>query len=261
MSPLAGPVAAAAVIFARGTRIPEVDDSKRLDAGGARAAGARHPRARARLGGRLRRGRRDRLHQHLLGRAGRRCAGRSRRSRPAAEHLLIDGRRLRDVAAAAAEHHQGRRQEPVDRGGVDPRQDGARRAHARARRRVSRIRLRPAQGLSGERALPRASAAWAPARSTGDRSRSCARCSACRRCRRGRCARLRRGRRIEPRHDASPTARERDADRVARDVASGSTHAATRGDRCRPCTRQPMSRKSAENLATGVSPSTTMLIA
>src|SRR4029077_3187108 len=30
MSPLAGPVAAAAVIFARGTRIPDVDDSKRL---------------------------------------------------------------------------------------------------------------------------------------------------------------------------------------------------------------------------------------
>ena len=30
MSPLAGPVAAAAVIFAPGTRIPEVDDSKRL---------------------------------------------------------------------------------------------------------------------------------------------------------------------------------------------------------------------------------------
>ena len=33
MSPLAGPVAAAAVIFAPGSRIPEVDDSKKLDAG------------------------------------------------------------------------------------------------------------------------------------------------------------------------------------------------------------------------------------
>ena len=52
---------------------------------------------------------------------------------PAAEHLLIDGRRLRDVSTAAAEHHQGRHQEPVDRGGVDPGQDGARRAHARVR--------------------------------------------------------------------------------------------------------------------------------
>jgi ribonuclease HII len=31
MSPLAGPVAAAAVIFARGSRIPGVDDSKKLD--------------------------------------------------------------------------------------------------------------------------------------------------------------------------------------------------------------------------------------
>jgi ribonuclease HII len=32
MSPLAGPVAAAAVVFAPGTRIPGVDDSKKLDA-------------------------------------------------------------------------------------------------------------------------------------------------------------------------------------------------------------------------------------
>ena len=33
MSPLAGPVAAAAVIFAAGSRIPGIDDSKKLDAG------------------------------------------------------------------------------------------------------------------------------------------------------------------------------------------------------------------------------------
>ena len=33
MSPLAGPVAAAAVVFAPGSRIPGVDDSKKLDAG------------------------------------------------------------------------------------------------------------------------------------------------------------------------------------------------------------------------------------
>jgi ribonuclease HII len=32
MSPLAGPVAAAAVVFARGARIPGIDDSKKLDA-------------------------------------------------------------------------------------------------------------------------------------------------------------------------------------------------------------------------------------
>ena len=32
MSPLAGPVAAAAVVFARGSRIPEINDSKKLDA-------------------------------------------------------------------------------------------------------------------------------------------------------------------------------------------------------------------------------------
>ena len=46
MSPLAGPVAAAAVILAPGTRIAEVDDSKRLDAEHARAAGADHQASR-----------------------------------------------------------------------------------------------------------------------------------------------------------------------------------------------------------------------
>ena len=70
MSPLAGPVAAAAVIFAPRDADPggrRLEAPRRRDA---RAAGADHPRARGRLGGRVRRGRRDRLHQHLLGRAG-----------------------------------------------------------------------------------------------------------------------------------------------------------------------------------------------
>jgi len=97
MSPLAGPVAAAAVIFASGTRHP---GSRRLQAphpGGPRAAGAGHPRAGAGLGGRVRRGRRDRLHQHLLGRAGRDAQG-DRGAGPGRGAPADRRRRLRDVA-------------------------------------------------------------------------------------------------------------------------------------------------------------------
>ena len=96
MSPLAGPVAAAAVILAPGTRIAEVDDSKRLDVE-----------------------QRERLAPIIKGQAvawavgfaevdeidgststGRGCwpcAGRSRRWRRTAEHLLIDGRKLAEL--------------------------------------------------------------------------------------------------------------------------------------------------------------------
>ena len=71
MSPLAGPVAAAAVIFAararasRRSTIPSGSTSRQRN----RLAPIIRQKA-PRLGGRLRRGRRDRLHQHLLGRAG-----------------------------------------------------------------------------------------------------------------------------------------------------------------------------------------------
>ena len=59
MSPLAGPVAAAAVIFAPGSRIPGVDDSKKLDARDSREASGRNQRARCGVVDRLRPGRRD----------------------------------------------------------------------------------------------------------------------------------------------------------------------------------------------------------
>jgi ribonuclease HII len=97
MSPLAGPVAAAAVIFARGTRIPEVDDSKRLT-----------PEVRERLAPVIRAravawavafaevDEIDCVNIYWAGLAAMRRAIEA--LAPAAEHLLIDGRRLRDVA-------------------------------------------------------------------------------------------------------------------------------------------------------------------
>jgi ribonuclease HII len=96
MSPLAGPVSAAAVIFAPGTRIPEVDDSKRLD-----------PAARERLAPVIQRTavawavafaeveEIDRLNIYWAGLLAMRRAIAA--LSPAAEHLLIDGRKLKDV--------------------------------------------------------------------------------------------------------------------------------------------------------------------
>jgi len=97
MSPLAGPVAAAAVIFASGTRIPEVDDSKRLT-----------PEVRERLAPVIREralawavsfaevDEIDCINIYWAGLAAMRRAIEA--LAPAAEHLLIDGRKLRDVA-------------------------------------------------------------------------------------------------------------------------------------------------------------------
>ncbi len=97
MSPLAGPVAAAAVIFAQGTRIPEVDDSKRLT-----------PEARERLAPVIREralawavayaevDEIDCINIYWAGLAAMRRAIEA--LAPAAEHLLIDARKLRDVA-------------------------------------------------------------------------------------------------------------------------------------------------------------------
>jgi ribonuclease HII len=97
MSPLAGPVAAAAVIFAPGTRIPEVDDSKRLD-----------PASRERLAPVIKASavawavsfaevaEIDRINIYWAGLLAMRRAVEA--LDPTAEHLLIDGRKLRDVA-------------------------------------------------------------------------------------------------------------------------------------------------------------------
>jgi ribonuclease HII len=97
MSPLAGPVAAAAVILAPGTRIAEVDDSKQLDV-----------ETRERLAPVIKRQavawavafceveEIDRVNIYWAGLAAMRRAIQA--LAPAAEHLLIDGRKLRDVA-------------------------------------------------------------------------------------------------------------------------------------------------------------------
>jgi ribonuclease HII len=96
MSPLAGPVAAAAVIFDPGTRIPEVDDSKRLD-----------PEQRDRLAPIIKSravawsvafaevDEIDRVNIYWAGISAMRRAVAG--LMPAAEHLLIDARRLKDV--------------------------------------------------------------------------------------------------------------------------------------------------------------------
>ena len=93
MSPLAGPVAAAAVILAPGTRIAEVDDSKQLDA-----------ETRERLAPVIKRQavawavafceveEIDRVNIYWAGLAAMRRAIQA--LAPAAEHLLIDGRKL-----------------------------------------------------------------------------------------------------------------------------------------------------------------------
>jgi len=97
MSPLAGPVAAAAVIFASGTRIPEVDDSKRLTAEAReRLAPVIRERALAWAVAYAEVDEIDCINIYWAGLAAMRRAIES--LAPAAEHLLIDGRRLRDVA-------------------------------------------------------------------------------------------------------------------------------------------------------------------
>ncbi|MFL5306516.1 MAG: ribonuclease HII [Polyangia bacterium] len=96
MSPLAGPVAAAAVILAPGTRIPEVDDSKRLDADTReRLAPVIKQRAVAWAVAFAEVEEIDRVNIYWAG------LGAMRRAidalAPAAQHLLIDGRKLHDV--------------------------------------------------------------------------------------------------------------------------------------------------------------------
>ncbi len=95
MSPLAGPVAAAAVILAPGTRIPEVDDSKRLDAETReRLAPIIKQRATAWAVAYAEVEEIDRVNIYWAG------LGAMRRAvdalAPAAQHLLIDGRKLHE---------------------------------------------------------------------------------------------------------------------------------------------------------------------
>ena len=97
MSPLAGPVAAAAVILAPGTRIPEVDDSKRLDAETReRLAPVIKQRAVAWAVAFAEVEEIDRINIYWAGLAAMRRAIAA--LAPEAEHLLIDGRRLPGLA-------------------------------------------------------------------------------------------------------------------------------------------------------------------
>jgi len=97
MSPLAGPVAAAAVILAPGTRIPEVDDSKRLDAETReRLAPIIKQRAVAWAVAFAEVEEIDRINIYWAGLLAMRRAIAA--LAPAAEHLLIDGRRLPGLA-------------------------------------------------------------------------------------------------------------------------------------------------------------------
>jgi ribonuclease HII len=97
MSPLAGPVAAAAVILAPGTRLPDVDDSKRLDAETReRLAPIIKQRAVAWAVAYCEVDEIDRINIYWAGLCAMRRAVAA--LAPAAEYLLIDGRRLSDVA-------------------------------------------------------------------------------------------------------------------------------------------------------------------
>jgi ribonuclease HII len=97
MSPLAGPVAAAAVILAPGARLPEVDDSKRLDRDTReRLEPIIKQRALAWAVAYAEVEEIDRINIYWAGLLAMRRAVDA--LAPAAEHLLIDGRKLADVA-------------------------------------------------------------------------------------------------------------------------------------------------------------------
>jgi ribonuclease HII len=97
MSPLAGPVAAAAVILAPGTRLPEVNDSKQLDRETReRLEPVIKQRAVAWAVAYCEVEEIDRINIYWAGLCAMRRAVEA--LAPAAEHLLIDGRKLADVA-------------------------------------------------------------------------------------------------------------------------------------------------------------------
>ncbi|MBV8105637.1 MAG: ribonuclease HII [Hyphomicrobiales bacterium] len=96
MSPLAGPVAAAAVIFAPGSRIPGVDDSKKLDAGTRdRLAAGIKERAVAWSVAFAEVEEIDRINIYWAGLLAMRRAVEG--LFPAPQHILLDARRLRDL--------------------------------------------------------------------------------------------------------------------------------------------------------------------
>jgi ribonuclease HII len=96
MSPLAGPVAAAAVVFAPGSRIPGIDDSKKLDAGSREHLAAEiKATAVAWSVGYAEVEEIDAINIYWAGLLAMRRAIEGLATAP--EHLLIDARRLREV--------------------------------------------------------------------------------------------------------------------------------------------------------------------
>ncbi len=97
MSPLAGPVAAAAVIFAPGSRIPGVDDSKKLDAQ-ARTALAAEIKAKA-VAWSVAFAEVDEIDSVNIYWAGLLAMRRAIEGlSPAPQHILLDARRLKDMS-------------------------------------------------------------------------------------------------------------------------------------------------------------------
>ena len=150
MSPLAGPVAAGAVVFRPGIRITGVDDSKKLDA-----------QTRERLADQIRREafawsvgfveveEIDRINIYHASLLAMRRAVEGLSCAP--QHLLIDGRRIKQLQTSAAGHHRGRREMLRHRCRVNPSQDRPRCFDAEVGWRASRIRFCKAQGLPGAR--------------------------------------------------------------------------------------------------------------
>lgn len=96
MSPLAGPVSAAAVIFAPGVRIPGVDDSKKLDAATRERLAAEIKRtAVAWSVGFAQVGEIDTINIYWAGLLAMRRAVEGLSASP--EHVLVDARRIRDL--------------------------------------------------------------------------------------------------------------------------------------------------------------------
>ena len=134
MSPLAGPVAAGAVVFRPGIRITGVDDSKKLDA-----------QTRERLADEIR-------HQALAWSVGFVEVEEIDRINIYHASLLAMRRAIEGSSSnSAAGHHRWRREMLRHRGRVNPSQDSPRCFDAQDRWRISRIRFCKAQGVSGPR--------------------------------------------------------------------------------------------------------------
>ena len=158
---LAGPVFAAAVVLPPGRIVPGIDDSKALSPE-VREALAPRIRLGLRLPGASARPRRRRSTASASHpRRSSRCGGRSTAlaaAGPGPDLVLVDGFPIPSPADSAEGRRPRRRDRRLHRGGVDPREDGARRGAARARPREPVVRLRRPQGLR-ERRPPRRSAA------------------------------------------------------------------------------------------------------